>query len=56
MSTDAARAQEIARELDRANSERRQVEMRIRVAAEAQMRELGDRPPTCSQARAGMPA
>lgn len=44
MSTDPARAQEIARELDRANSERRQVEMRIRVAAEAQMRELGDRP------------
>jgi single-stranded-DNA-specific exonuclease len=37
------RAEEIARELDRANSERRQVELGIRYEAEAQMDALGDR-------------
>jgi len=43
LSDDAARAQEIARELDAANGERRQIERRIRFEAEAQMAELGER-------------
>jgi single-stranded-DNA-specific exonuclease len=42
--TDApGRAREIAEELDRANRERRQVEMRILSQAEAQIAELGER-------------
>jgi single-stranded-DNA-specific exonuclease len=41
---DPARAEQIANELDSANRERRQVEMKIRFQAEAQMRELGERP------------
>ncbi len=41
---DGVRAQQIAQELDHANRERRDVEMGIRVAAEAQIREMGDRP------------
>jgi single-stranded-DNA-specific exonuclease len=41
---DPLRAAQIAAELDSANSERRQVEMRIRFQAEAQMDELGERP------------
>ncbi len=41
---DGERAERIAQELDRANRERRDVEMGIRIAAEAQMREMGDRP------------
>ncbi|HEX3518804.1 MAG TPA: single-stranded-DNA-specific exonuclease RecJ [Solirubrobacteraceae bacterium] len=40
---DPLRAAQIAAELDAANSERRQVEMRIRYEAEAQMDELGER-------------
>ena len=40
---DAARAEQVARELDAANAERREVERRIRFEAEAQMAELGDR-------------
>jgi single-stranded-DNA-specific exonuclease len=40
---DRTRAAQIAQELDRANSERREVEQRIRFDAEAQMRELGER-------------
>jgi single-stranded-DNA-specific exonuclease len=43
LTDDPARAQEIARELDAANSERRQIERRIRFEAEAQMAELGPR-------------
>ncbi|HYB22425.1 MAG TPA: DHHA1 domain-containing protein, partial [Solirubrobacteraceae bacterium] len=39
---DAARAAQIARELDRANRERRAIELGIRVQAEAQMAELGE--------------
>jgi len=41
---DPVRALQIAEELDRVNRERRQVELGIRVAAEAQIRELGERP------------
>ncbi len=44
LTDDAARAAAIARELDAANRERREVETRIRYEAEAQIRELGDRP------------
>lgn len=40
---DPARAVEVARELDAANAERRQVERRIRIEAELQMNELGER-------------
>jgi single-stranded-DNA-specific exonuclease len=40
---DPARAAQIARELDAANAERRQVERRIRFEAEAQIAELGTR-------------
>ena len=43
LTEDEARAGEIARELDAANSERRQIERRIRFEAEAQMAEMGDR-------------
>ena len=43
LTEDPARAAEIARELDAANSERRQIERRIRFEAEAQMAELGPR-------------
>ncbi len=43
LSTDEARAAQVADELDRANHERRQVETRIRFAAEAQIAELGER-------------
>ncbi len=44
LTDDPARAGQIAAELDSANRERRAVETRIRFAAEAQMRELGERP------------
>ena len=40
---DPVRAAQIAEELDRANHERRAVERKIRVEAEAQMKELGER-------------
>ncbi len=43
LTDDPARAEQIARELDSANHERRQVEMGIRFQAEAQMDELGER-------------
>ncbi len=43
LTADRLRAAQIADELDAANSERRQVEMRIRFQAEAQMDELGER-------------
>jgi single-stranded-DNA-specific exonuclease len=43
LTSDPQRAQEIARELDSANHERRQIEQRIRFEAEAQMAELGER-------------
>ncbi len=43
LTDDPLRAAQIAAELDNANSERRQVEMRIRFQAEAQMDELGER-------------
>ncbi len=43
LTEDHARAAEIARELDAANSERRQIERKIRFEAEAQMAELGER-------------
>lgn len=43
LTEDRLRAAQIADELDAANSERRQVEMRIRFQAEAQMDELGER-------------
>jgi single-stranded-DNA-specific exonuclease len=42
LTDDPARAGEIARELDAANHERRQIERRIRFEAEAQMAELGE--------------
>jgi single-stranded-DNA-specific exonuclease len=42
LTEDRLRAAQIAEELDAANSERRQVEMRIRFQAEAQMDELGE--------------
>ncbi len=44
LTTDPERAGRIARELDGANHERRQLERRIRFEAEAQMAELGERP------------
>jgi single-stranded-DNA-specific exonuclease len=44
LTEDPQRAEQVARELDDANSERRQVEQRIRFEAEAQMAELGDLP------------
>jgi single-stranded-DNA-specific exonuclease len=44
LTSDPARAEQIAHELDSVNRERRQVEMKIRFQAEAQMRELGERP------------
>jgi single-stranded-DNA-specific exonuclease len=43
LTEDGARAGEIARELDAANSERRQVELGIRYEAEAQLEALGER-------------
>lgn len=43
LTDDPARAAQLARELDRVNHERRQVETRIRQEAEAQLRELGER-------------
>jgi single-stranded-DNA-specific exonuclease len=43
LTTDPLRAEQIARELDSANRERRDVETRIRFQAEAQMSELGER-------------
>ncbi len=43
LTEDPVRAEQIARELDAANSERRQIERRIRFEAEAQMAELGPR-------------
>ncbi len=43
LTEDPLRAAQIAEELDRANRERRQVEMGIRFQAEAQMAELGER-------------
>jgi single-stranded-DNA-specific exonuclease len=43
LSKDPARAHQIAQELDSANRERRQVELRIRSQAEAQMAEQGQR-------------
>jgi single-stranded-DNA-specific exonuclease len=44
LTEDPARARAIARELDGANRERREVETRIRFQAEAQIAELGERP------------
>jgi single-stranded-DNA-specific exonuclease len=44
LTEDPVRAAEIAGELDAANRERRQVEGRIRLRAEAQIAELGERP------------
>jgi len=44
LTTDAARAAAIAEELDAANAERRFTEQRILFEAEAQVRELGERP------------
>jgi single-stranded-DNA-specific exonuclease len=43
LTEDPLRAAQIAHELDAANSERREVELRIRFEAEAQMDELGER-------------
>ncbi len=43
LTRDPLRAAQIAAELDAANSERRQLELRIRYEAEAQMDELGER-------------
>jgi single-stranded-DNA-specific exonuclease len=43
LTEDPLRAARIAQELDAANAERRQVELRIRYEAEAQMDELGER-------------
>ena len=43
LTDDSARAAKVAEELDRANSERRAVEMGIRFGAEAQVAELGPR-------------
>ncbi len=43
LTEDPARAAQIAKELDMANHERRQIEQRIRFEAEAQMAELGER-------------
>jgi single-stranded-DNA-specific exonuclease len=44
LTEDPVRAAEIAGELDAANRERRQLEARIRLLAEAQIAELGERP------------
>jgi single-stranded-DNA-specific exonuclease len=44
LTEDPVRAAQIARELDSANHERRELELRIRFEAEAQMAELGERP------------
>jgi single-stranded-DNA-specific exonuclease len=44
LTEDPVRAGQIARELDSANHERRELELRIRFAAEAQIAELGERP------------
>jgi single-stranded-DNA-specific exonuclease len=44
LTDDAGRARQIARELDVANRERRELELRIRVQAEGQIAELGERP------------
>jgi single-stranded-DNA-specific exonuclease len=43
LTDDRARASEIARELDSANRERREIELRIRIDAEAQIAEAGER-------------
>ncbi len=43
LTTDEARAREVAMELDRANAERREIERRICHEAEAQMAKLGER-------------
>jgi single-stranded-DNA-specific exonuclease len=43
LTADSTRAAQIARELDRANAERRAIERTIRFQAEAQMAELGER-------------
>jgi single-stranded-DNA-specific exonuclease len=43
LTEDRLRATQIAEELDRANSERRQVELRIRFEAEAQLAAMGER-------------
>ena len=43
LTEDPGRAAQIAKELDTANHERRQIEQRIRFEAEAQMAELGER-------------
>ncbi len=43
LTEDPSRAAQIAKELDTANHERRQIERRIRFEAEAQMAELGER-------------
>ncbi len=43
LTEDAARARQVAEELDRANRERREVERRIRFEAEAQISALGER-------------
>ncbi len=43
LTEDPARAEQIARELDDANAERRRIERRIRFEAEAQLAELGER-------------
>jgi single-stranded-DNA-specific exonuclease len=43
LTDDAARAELVAQELDRANRERRHVEMKIRSQAEAQIRAIGER-------------
>ena len=44
LTEDPARAEAVARELDAANGERREVERRIRFEAEAQMAQLGEQP------------
>jgi len=43
LTSDRARAVALAQELDRVNRERRELEQRVRFAAQAQMRELGER-------------
>ncbi len=44
LTTDPARAEQIAADLDALNHDRREVEQRIRFEAEAMVREMGDRP------------
>ena len=63
LTTDEARAMEVARELDAANTERQSVETAILFDAERRLTELRDsnrrrwtRASTCSTARAGTPA